>query len=354
MAHEMWKNDSAMYGSGKAAWHRHGTVIEGNPTTEEAIRVACMDWMVETEPVFVSDGAGGFLQVPDWFATCRNDLPKADADRALGMVRGRYHPIQNLECFGIGDALLGESGARWETAGTLKNGRIVYMTAILPEGLTVKGDHLNKYLLIRSSHDGSCALEIMFTPVRVVCWNTLTWAISGAKTRAQIRHTTKASDQIAEAKRVLFEADQYFESAQTVMQSLARTAIDDRFVTAYLKALYPDRKDPKTGEEVASTRMTNKRDRIAALFNGEQKGADHPAIRGTAYGLLNAVAEYIDHDRTIRVCNGRTAEEARLDSVVFGTGARERDRAVAALTRLTGIDADPSEAVGLEAVAQRN
>ncbi len=258
MAHEMHELDHAVYGSNKAAWHGLGTVVEGNPSSREALELAKLDWLVTKEPAYASDGDGGrvllasdddaavdFDNMPQVWLTCRSDLPATDLRRVLGAVGKSYTPIQNSEAFEVLDALIGEGGAKIETAGSLFNGRVVYMTALLPDEISIKGDKINKYLLLRTSHDGRCAMEALFTPIRVVCNNTLTWALNKAKTRVKIRHTSGAQSRLDEARMVLGLADQYFGEHAETLKALAAAKIDARFVEAYLSALIPGPKEPE-------------------------------------------------------------------------------------------------------------
>ena len=203
MAHEMERFDHAVFGDNKAAWHGLGTVVEGNPTSAEAIRIAQLDWPVHKEPLYVEGAEGGRMAVPNWCATVRGDLPKDEPLRVLGCVTKRYEVIQNAHAFSILDELSGEGGARIETAGSIRNGKIVYMTAILPEVTRVVDDTVCRYLLLTTAHDGTRSVQVLFTPVRVVCSNTLHWALGLSKNRASIVHTGNTRVKIEEAKRVL-------------------------------------------------------------------------------------------------------------------------------------------------------
>jgi len=338
MSHELYEYDSAMYGSKVPAWHNLGTVVEGQPNSEDAIKLANLDWKVIKEQALIDNGEGGTIKVPNLFFTVRDDIPKNNPNRVLGVVHKRYAPIQNVEAFAIADELIGEGGARFETAGSLRNGKLVWMLAVLPEQSLVKDDKLNQYLLLTSSHDGSKALEAMFTPVRVVCWNTLTVAIRGAKTRVSIRHTHNAKSSIAEAKRILGLATTYFGELVDIFNIMSEKAINDRFVRAYLEALIPDKSEK-------SKRASNIRETILSLYNGGQSGYDYESIRGTAYGLYNAVTEYIDHSRGIRLTGSKTKEQARMESVMFGSGANLRQRAFDLMRRAVGVDIDGQESL---------
>lgn len=338
MAHEIWTLDHLILGSSEGAWHRQGTVFDGQITTAKAIELAKMGWGTVCEQLTLPDGQGGSIKAPNAFATVRDDLPRTDPRRILGVVSSRYHPIQNAEAFGMLDELCGESGARIETAGTLKNGRVVWMMAVSPTKTTVVDDFIARYLLVSSSHDGSKALTIMFTPVRVVCWNTLNWAMGGQQNKVTVRHSKNRDAKLTEAKAVLGLSDEYFDAHQDTMRKMAATSIDDRFAAAYLTALFPD---PEEDSGQAWSTNAKKRKRCFALYHGEQSGGDQTACKGTAYGLANAVGEWIDHERTTLTSRGRDATDARMDSTMFGSGAQLRDTAFSALTRTLEIVKSP-------------
>lgn len=335
MAHRIEELDGVMLGSNKPAWHELGTVVAGQPNSAEAIKLAGMDWAVETEEVYLADGNGGRIKIPNTFATVRTDLALDDPRRALGIVSGRYEPIGNAEAFGIVDELIGEGGGRFETAGTLKNGKLAWMMAVAPEKTTIKDDTIARYLLLSTAHDGTRAVQINYTPVRVVCANTLACALNGVKSFATIRHTKNKADQIADAKRVLGLASEYFDAHGETMGKLADSSIDDRFAAAYLQALLPD---PPATANFKWSGAKKKRNRIMDLYHGDQAGGDQEAVKGTAYGLLNAVGEYVDHERTVLAMNGRSKADARMQSVMFGSGARLKQQSFGLLTRVLEVE----------------
>jgi len=166
------------------------------------------------------------------------------------------------------------------------------------------------------------------TPVRGVCWNTLTAAIRGARSKFTIRHTVGAKVNITEARKVLANTQTYMERTGERLQRFADQSVSDLFVRAYLEASFPAPK-PRgdSDKDVSDSRAVAARAKVAELFYSRQAGANHPALNGTAYGLVNAMTAFIDHHRTTRTSEGRSAVEARLDSVWFGTGAKMREDA---------------------------
>ncbi len=338
MAHNIEELDNVMLGSNTPAWHDLGTVVAGQPNSAEALKLAGLDWNTTLEPLTLPDGQGGMIEIPNAFATIRDDLPRTDTRRVLGTVTSRYEPISNVEAFSIVDEFAGEGGARYETAGSLRNGRIAWMMAAMPNTTTVVDDTLKQYLLLSTSHDGTRSVQINFTPVRVVCWNTLSLAVNTAQRSAFIRHTKNKSDQIVEAKRILGLAGEYFENHGQTMTRLAKSSIDDRFAAAFVMTMFPD---PEPGQRWSLA--DKKRSRVLQLYKGEQAGADQQATKGTAYGLYNALAEYADHEKTVMAMGGRTRSDARMDSVMFGSSATLKQQAAGLLTRVLELEKEPDQ-----------
>ena len=210
----------------------------------------------------------------------------------------------------------------------------------MPNQTTVRDDKLDRYLLLSTSHDGTRSVQINFTPVRVVCSNTLHCAIAGVKTFATIRHTKNKAEQIEDAKHVLGLAGDYFDAHGQTMDKLAQKRIDDRFAAAYLQALLPD-PDPEENKKWSTAEK--KRNRIMELYHGDQAGGDQEAVKGTAYGLLNALGEFIDHERPVLAMHGRSKDDARMQSVMFGSAAQLKGQAVGLMTRVLDIEKAPEQ-----------
>lgn len=168
MAHELanTNNRPAMMYTGEVPWHRLGTRLDEPATAHEAINAAGLDYEVElTRLVTVND-----IPIPHKLAVVRED-----SHAILGVVGNTYRPVQNRECFGFLDAVVADGSLRYHTAGALGKGERVWMLAKLPDDIRVKNsdDITEKYLLLSNSHDGSSSLRVFFTPIRVVCANTL-------------------------------------------------------------------------------------------------------------------------------------------------------------------------------------
>jgi phage/plasmid-like protein (TIGR03299 family) len=310
MSHDLATSDgrAALAYFGELPWHGLGTKLDEPATAEEAIVAAGLNYDVELTSVTTSDG----IPVPQRKAVVRNDT-----DDVIGVVGNNYVPIQNRQCFGFLDAVVSEGRLKYHTAGALGRGERVWMLAKLPSQIRVKnGDDLvDKFLLLSNTHDGSSALRVFFTPIRVVCQNTLSRAESRGRGQGiAILHRGDLQAKIREAQRVLGLAERFYDDAATKIDFLARTHLSVEQLESYFAALYPDTADS------TNRRAANVRQRLTGLFeNGI--GQDQPDIRHTAWAAYNAVTEYVDHHRPTRAKTVELRASQRLESAWFGSGA---------------------------------
>jgi phage/plasmid-like protein (TIGR03299 family) len=300
------------------------------------MQLSRLDWPALLESVH--DSSGHIIEGQK--LVVRGDLPREDTRRHLGIVGDRYTPIQNVDAFGFADALIGEGGARFESAGSLRNGRIVWLLVQMPNKLNVKDDTINKYLLLKNTHDGTGALQAMLTPVRVVCWNTLSAAIRGARNIVNIRHTASAMGKVNEARRILGAADEYFGALAAKLDKMTDRVVNADEVWEFVHSLVPKPADASKPD----TRGENTRREIVTLFAGGQQGGQMVAARQTAYGLYNAAVEYADHHRTVRVTGEKSEarkDEARMESTLWGSAADFKQRAYNLCAQL----ADPADSI---------
>ena len=201
------------------AWRRLGTVLPDTFTAQQAMNHAKLGgWQVRTEPLtatVVGDDGVTTLEVPDHFATVRTH-PLTGHPEVLGVVGAKYRPIQNEQHADLLDLLVDESGAHFETAGSLRGGRQVFLTMKIPHSMTIGGrDTVDLYMVAMNSHDGTTAFRLLVSPVRVVCANTLAAAIRGAKSSFNIRHTAGAAGAVAQARDALGLTFRYADAFQT-------------------------------------------------------------------------------------------------------------------------------------------
>ncbi|MGC4004062.1 MAG: DUF932 domain-containing protein [Pirellulales bacterium] len=305
---------SAMMFYGTKPWHGLGTELDAPATAAEAISAAGLDYEVSLASLTTSDGT----PVPHRKAVLRND-----ANTVLGVVGNTYQPIQNAEAFGFLDNVVGKNSLEYHTAGALGRGERIWMLAKLPGYIRVKNsdDITEKFLLLSNAHDGSAALRVFYTPIRVVCSNTLSLAHrKGLSQGLSIRHTGDLDEKIEEAREVLGIAYRYFECFAEQAEQLASYHPTPDQLKSYFEMIYPHR----DGDE---TRRTNNiHDELTRLFE-EGQGQDIPQIRKSMWAALNAVTEYIDHQRPTRGQTPLVRANRRLESQWFGSGAKLKARA---------------------------
>jgi phage/plasmid-like protein (TIGR03299 family) len=305
----------AMMFTGEVPWHKLGTKLDAPATAAEAIVAAGLDYEVQLTPLATVDG----LDVSQ-----RKAVVRYDTQQVIGVVGNDYVPVQNRQGFGFLDAVVGDSGLRYHTAGALGKGERIWMLAKLPEQIRVKNsdDLVDRFLLLSNAHDGSAALRVFFTPVRVVCSNTLSMAHrQGAGQGISIRHEGDLAAKIKQAQEVLGLAHRFFDDAQAKIDALASHYPTQAQLAGFFGQLYPDPEEPKH-----NARAANVRDELFRLFeNGI--GHDDPAIKRTSWTALNAVTEYVDHHRSSRGHDDAERTSRRLASIWFGSGANLKAKA---------------------------
>jgi phage/plasmid-like protein (TIGR03299 family) len=334
MAHELEsQNGVASFASFREpAWHNLGTVFDTEKNTSEMLAAANLNgWNVRLEDLeipstLVSDKSYQYV-------VRTNPTDKSQTD-VLGIVGERYVPLQNEDLFSFGDNIL-DGGGRWETAGSLKGGRVVFgslalerETVLDPSGVA---DKVKTYLLINTSHDGSIAIQASITPVRVVCANTLNVALNrtkkkdGVKQSFKIRHTQTAQGKVAVARQALGMANSYMDAFDKMAHAMIQKEISAKDFNDIILAAYPK---PELDTKGAIKKWENKVDIINDIYTGEYNGM----ISGNAWGAFNALTERLDWYRTARSGNGESmfaaasgfdpatnAEKNRLLTVVQNT-----------------------------------
>lgn len=330
MAHEIEQfadGTAAFVSARESAWHRLGTVTDGAMTAEEAMRLAALDnWNVRLLPLtateLTADGATP-VEVPQHFATARTH-PKAGITETLGVVGSDYHPVQNEEHAEFLNLLADESGAHFETAGSLKNGRQVFLTMKMPQSLTIGGhDEVDLYIAAFNSHDGSAAFRIVVTPVRVVCANTQRAAIQGARSSFVVRHTAGAKGRIAQARSALGLTFRYAEEFERAAQRMIEAEMTLSELRSVVDELWPVR------ESDSARAKTNQRQRWGAVSNLFEHAETQAGIRGTRWAGYNALTEYANH---VAPARGKTAADktaARAERVISGTADALMEKAFA-------------------------
>lgn len=280
----MAANVESMFYVRETPWHGLGTRVIEAPTSKEALIAAGLDWRVIQEPIYT----GTEKQIDGYRANVR------ETDRkVLGVVTERYKVIQNEEAFAFTDALLGE-GVRYETAGSLQGGRKVWVLAHMPHEYIISGERISPYLLFSNTHDGSGAVKVALTPIRVVCNNTLNLALSTAKRCWSTIHTGDIQNKMQEAKNTLFLAETYMDSLGKEFENLRMKKLNDKQVMEYIEILLPI-EDGSTPQQIRNMKRLQE-DMKARYF-------DAPDLKGVgknAYRFVNAVSDFATHAEPLR------------------------------------------------------
>jgi phage/plasmid-like protein (TIGR03299 family) len=295
-------------------WHGLGTKLDKPATSREAIQAANLNWQVVKVPLFAGSKR---IPVPDKFATVRktsNTISKSDP--VLGVVGANYCPLQNRDAFSFFDPIVGEDAAVYHTAGALGKGERIWILAKLPDYIRVVGDDIaEKYLLLSNSHDGKSSVQVKFTPVRVVCQNTLTAALNDGNGSWRVVHHQDIHQRIKQAHEMLGLINGKFNDLEASFQQMARVKMDRNKLHQYLIQVYPDPKDEDKIELVRRDREWSN------YFFDLGRGNRMQGVSGTLWAAFNGVTEWLDHRKS------RQNENQRLNSVWFGESARIKNRA---------------------------
>ena len=299
-----------MFTARKPAWHGLGVMTPDALSSGDAIVQAGLDWTVSTKELETIDG----IDVPNYFATVR------DTDKSvLGVVGNRYTPIQNLECFDFLDTVVDDSNAKYETAGSLYDGRVVWLLLNLNKPVQVDDDVTHNYLLLTNSHDGSSALKGLTTPIRVVCANTLRLAIDGKNNGFSFKHTSNLSGKVAQARATLTRAYDYVDNFQLEMERLLDTEVTNEKFEEIMTDVMP--LPAPTSENVSViTRINNNKATIEKLFN-EPEFDTH---KNTGWAFINATSNF---EQWVSAIRGNASRETRLaQKTLAGTQSPITDR----------------------------
>ena len=280
----MAANVETMFYVRETPWHGLGTRVMEAPGSEDALELAGLNWKVRQEPIYTDNN----LLIPGYKANVR-DLD----DKVLGVVTDRYKVVQNDEAFAFTDTLLGE-GVRYETAGSLQEGRRVWMLARLPREFIIGGERISPYMVFSNTHDGSGAVKTALTPIRVVCNNTLNLALRTAKRSWSMIHTGDISGKIEEAKNTLLLADEYMTALGQEFENLRKIKLSDRQVMEYIKTLLPYENEENTHHVRNINRL--REDMQKRYFDAP----DLKDVGNNAYRFVNAVSDFATHSEPIR------------------------------------------------------
>jgi len=371
MAHEIDVSTgrAAVFVTHKPAWHKLGKVVEQAQTAAAALQLSGQDWRVVQKTVFWRNASGAEMPIPGYKANVRSDTAAT-----LGIVGEGYAPFQNADAFSFFDSVVGEGQAVYETAGVLFGGCKTWIMAKLPKGIRAgKDDEIVPYTLLSNSHDGTQALRMYPTSVRVVCANTLTLAgrlrERGMRKREgdqgiAIRHSGDLKSKVAEAKRALGITIKAMDVHQQEVTALVGRKMNGQESLRYFQSFFPTTVKetaivPPTGANVLDAILSGQaqqeavvKDLLSAhyaeterqakanteillkiLGNYDNEGNRLPDIAHSAWTCFNAVSEFADYGMKYRGSDNQ--DDRRLESVWWGRANTLKQKAFDSALALT-------------------
>ena len=280
----MAANVESMFYVRETPWHGLGTKVLEAPASKDALQLAGLNWRVMQEPIYTA-----MEELVDGYKANVRDSDR----KVLGVVTDRYRVIQNDEAFAFTDELLG-AGVKYETAGSLQGGRKVWLLAHMPHEYIISGERISPYLLFSNTHDGSGAIKVALTPIRVVCQNTLNLALANAKRSWSMIHTGDIKEKMQEAKDTLFLAENYMDELGKEFEALRMKKLTDKQVMEYIEILLPIEDGSTPQQEKNMKRL--REDMKIRYF-------DAPDLQGVgknAYRFVNAVSDFATHAEPLR------------------------------------------------------
>lgn len=306
MAHCIEMNDS-LFSVREKPWHYATTkdrckILADAPNSAEALKLAGLDWTVEQTPVFMDDGT----EIKNYKANIRSD-----DKTVLGIVTNRYKIVQNADAFSFTDAIVGETEdgiVRYETAGSLNGGKRVWLLAKMPTK-KVLDDDVEPYMVFSNSHDGAGAIKICMTPIRVVCNNTLSLALSAAQRSWSTKHVGNLDEKLAEARHCLGMANLYMDALDEEADRLANIKLDFEQINEILDQMFPVT-DNDSDRKKANIQKVKDNYSVCYFM------PDIDKFKGTAWGAVNAMSDMIGHSAPNR--NTANYEENRWGKIMDG------------------------------------
>lgn len=280
MSHDI----ETMFYTRTAPWHGLGNHVEHALNSQEALTAADLDWSVIQRSILTDT----LMEIPGFKVNLRDSN-----NQVLGIVTNRYKVVQNREAFSFTDELLGE-GVRYETAGSLQNGRKVWLLAKLPNRYTIADDEVSPYLVFSNSHDGSGSIKVAMTPIRVVCQNTLNLALRNAKRIWTTIHTGDIKSKLDEAKKTLLLAEHYMDKLGNEVDQFSRIKLSDHKVLDYIEQLIP-----------LPDHATKQQEKNIELLRSDMKlryfeAPDLEHVGKNAYRFICAVSDFVTHVKPLR------------------------------------------------------
>lgn len=335
------------YATKGLAWGTNWTTdVSDCKTSEEVMEKAKMNWLVDKCELVAempfglnrdnSIKIGEFAHDGNIYRRCPNAFGtyRTDTNVPLGVVKQKYEVVQNRDAFAFFDNAIGKGEAIWDKAGWFGDGEKIVVTAKLPGNITgPNGDPVDKYLVFANSHDGSCSVNIMFTPIRIVCTNMLNSALNNADSYIRIRHTSSAGRRLDYAEGVIQAAIEQAKSAEEIYHALGKCKMTEEAVIEYLSATVLSEAeriavrefDPVNGLKkllqrdyycMESTGISmRKANTFVKMYEYYHLGIGQKEIEGTAWGAYNAVTGYYSNVVEME-------PHKRMESLTWGTANR--------------------------------
>jgi phage/plasmid-like protein (TIGR03299 family) len=328
MAHQLYLDEQSgkysFFSVKEKAWHGLGQIVDQYPTSAEALQFAGLDYEVTKENLYTANyNSDGQLMdntnnVKTHFATMRKDT-----GAILGIVGKDYEIVQNKDAFAFFDAIVGGEGIQYETAGALGNGERIFITAKLPGYITVgKEDLIEKYLFLSTSHDGYGSITAAFTPVRIVCNNTLNAALRNHSNAVKIRHTVNAKQRLEEAHKLMGISNKLSVEMESIFNRWTKIKITDKQVRKLIQsALVPNKellaKIQQGNEDECSTYYKNMCESAYEYAMSDQT-QQLATTNGTVFGAYNGITGYFQNVRKYK------DDTAKLKSLMYSGLAQQR------------------------------
>lgn len=305
----MAANVETMFYVREVPWHGLGTNVDEALTSDRALVMAGLDWTVEREPLYTNLTAESDFNSLDPIDGFVANVRSSDKS-VLGVVSEKYKVVQNRDAFAFTDALIASGDVRYETAGSLANGRKVWMLGKINSQSKILGDDVDQYLLFSNAHDGSGAIRIAVTPIRVVCQNTLNLALAGANRSWSTKHMGDMSLKMQEAERTLNMSKKYMELLAQEADALSQYTLKAGEIEMILDAMFPIAED-------ATKRTTENREQCKDEILQLVSASDLQKFgKNNAWGFINGVTDWAAHRTPLRQTSGYA--ENNFDRVTAG------------------------------------
>lgn len=323
----------------KPIWANLGQIVTDAQTLEQAMQLSHMDKMVLADAPLWSHWSKDGLSIDKdgrkVYKGVIRDIPthkaiiRLDTKELVGVVGIDFCTVQPLQAFQFTDTLAENNSAHYISAGLLNNSRMFILMSVPQAGFEVTdGDRHDVYVMFAQGFDGSMALITKLTETRVECQNTMMMALSDGKYALKIKHTKNAQARLESAQKLISGVTQDAKSIEEKLKTLAKRPLKREGITSILDRLFPANVEAKS-----NTRIENIRADVLTLFE-KNDGNKFPEQRGTAYNLLNAVTQYVDHERSSK-SNGHTVEYKRSESAMFGSGDKLKAEAFDIILQMT-------------------